>query len=586
MYAPDFSRPARMVKNPISATPLPRSRLGGLRDRFHFEYAVVGVVVVVIGYLVLVPLGYLLWNTFVADGTLTLDNFRRAYSAVGLGEMTVNSLWFTAGTTAVAVGLGTALAYLVVRTDLRFKPLVVALTMTQLIVPGVLYTIAWIFLASPRTGALNSLLEPLLGPGALDVFSMGGMIVVEALHLVPFVFLLMAAAFLNLDPALEESAVASGVRRRSIIRRITLPLVRPALAAVILLVGIRAIEAFEVPALLGIPGGVWVFTSRIWRALNTYPTDIGVAGAYAVSLLALTAVGVFLLSRLLSRGRYFRTVTGRGARPRPVELGRLRLPLTVATFVYLTVAAVLPLLILVYASTQPFYTPPSVDSLSKMTLESYTSVLSQESTLRALKNTVVLAAGTATVVVLLGAIASWFVVRTKLTGRWLVDGVASLPIAIPSLVLGTALLVIYLRVPIPIYGTLWILLIAFVTAAMPSGMRFSVASMQQLGDELEESARTSGASWWQTFRRVLLPLMIPGLAACWLYLFVVSARQLSSAILLYSPDSEVLAVRIWEQYQTGQFTELAALGIMMTVMLGGLIAIAYKLGGVLGVVPR
>ena len=203
--------------------------------------------------------------------------------------------------------------------------------MTQLIVPGVLYTIAWIFLASPRTGALNSLLEPLLGPGALDVFSMGGMIVVEALHLVPFVFLLMAAAFLNLDPALEESAVASGVRRRSIIRRITLPLVRPALAAVILLVGIRAIEAFEVPALLGIPGGVWVFTSRIWRALNTYPADIGVAGAYAVSLLALTAVGVFLLSRLLSRGRHFRTVTGKGC---PTAAGGARsgwrVPLTVA----------------------------------------------------------------------------------------------------------------------------------------------------------------------------------------------------------------------------------------------------------------
>jgi iron(III) transport system permease protein len=544
------------------------------------------VVVALISYLALIPLGYLLWRTFVVGGTPTLDNFRRAYGAVGLGEMTLNSLWFTVGTTALAVGLGTALAYLVVRTDLPWKPLVVALTMTQLIVPGVLYTIAWIFLASPRTGALNSLLEPLLGPGALDVFSMSGMIVVEALHLVPFVFLLMAAAFLNLDPTLEESAVASGVRRRSVLRRITLPLVRPALAAVVLLVGIRAIEAFEVPALLGIPGGIWVFTSRIWRALNTYPADIGVAGAYAVSLLALTAIGVFVLSRLLSRGRHFRTVTGRGARPRPVELARWRIPLTVATFLYLAVAAVLPLLILLYASLQRFYLPPSMDTLSSMTLESYREVLSQDSTLNALKNTVVLAAGTATIVVVLGAVASWLVVRTKLRGRWLVDGVASLPIAIPSLVLGTALLMIYLRVPIPIYGTLWILLIAFVTAAMPSGMRFSVASMQQLGDELEESARTSGASWWQIFRRVLVPLMAPGLAACWLYLFVVSARQLSSAVLLYSPDSEVLAVRIWEQYQTGEFTQLAALGMMMTVVLGGLIAIAYKLGGVLGVVPR
>jgi len=575
-----------MTGNPTSATHVPRSVRGGLRLRVYPEHALVAAVVVLISYLVLIPVGYLLWRTFVTGGTLTLENFRRAYGTVGLGEMMVNSLWFTAGTTIVAVALGSTLAYLVVRTDLPCKPLVVALTMTQLIVPGVLYTIAWIFLASPRTGALNTLVEPLLGPGALDVFSMGGMIVVEALHLVPFVFLLMAAAFLNLDPALEESAVASGVPRVSIVRRITLPLVRPALAAVVLLVGIRAIEAFEVPALLGVPDGIWVFTSRIWLALNTYPADLGVAGAYAVSLLAVTAGGVFVLSRLLSRGRYFRTVTGRGARPRPVELGRWRLPLTVATLTYLAVAAVLPLLILVYASTQPFYTPPSLDSLSTMTLESYGAVLSQDATLSALKNTAVLAAGTASIVVLLGAVASWLIVRTKVRGRWLVDGVASLPIAIPSLVLGTALLLVYLRIPIPIYGTIWILLIAFVTAAMPTGMRFSVASMQQIGDELEESARTSGASWWQTLRRVLLPLMIPGLAACWLYLFVVSARQLSSAILLYSPDSEVLAIRIWEQYQTGEFTQLAALGVMMTAVLGGLIAIAYKLGGMLGVVPR
>jgi iron(III) transport system permease protein len=317
--------------------------------------------------------------------------------------------------------------------------------------------------------------------------------------------------------------------------------------------------------------------------LNAYPADFGHAGAYAVSLLVLTATGVFLLTRLSARRRRFQTLTGKGRiRPKPAELHVWRWPIAAITFAYLTLAVVLPVLILLYASTQPFYSPPSFDTLSNMSLDSYGEVMGQEQTLRSLRNTVILAAGTATGVVLLGAVAAWLVVRTRIRGRWLLDAVSFAPIAIPGLVLGTSLLVVYLRVPLEIYGTLWILLIAYVTNEMPFGIRFASSRMSQIGDELEESAYASGASWWQTFRRVLLPLLVPGLVAGWIYVFVASARELSSSILLYSPGNEVISIRIWELYQQGGLPQLAALGLMMMVVLIGLIAVAYRIGGTLG----
>ncbi|MET0939197.1 MAG: iron ABC transporter permease [Gaiellaceae bacterium] len=539
----------------------------------------VAAVAAVIAYLALVPLGYLLWQAFVADGSLTLASFSRAYAAIGLGEMALNSLWFVVGTTALSIGLGTVLAYLVVRTDLPFKPLILALTVTQLVIPGVLYTIAWIFLASPRSGALNTLLEPLLGPGTFDIFGLRGMVLVEALHTAPFVFLLMAVALRSMEGSLEESARVSGAGTLHVLRKITLPLLRPALYAMVLLVAIRALESFEVPALLGIPRGVWVLTTGIWRSLTHHPVDLGAASAFAVSLLAVACVGIFLLSRLSGRGRSFQTMTGRGIRARPVELGRWRWPVASAVLIYLAIAVVLPLLVLVYTSTQQYYSPPTAETLSNMSLDSYASVLSNDDTARSLRNTLVLAAGSATCVVLLGAVGAWLVVRTRVRGRGLVDGLSFLPIVIPGLVLGLALLIVYLRVPLPIYGTLWIMLIAYVTSGMPVGMRFGVASTHQIGDELEEAAHVSGASWWQTFRRVLVPLLLPALFAAWIYVFVSSARQLSAALVVYSPGNEVLSIRIWDQYQQGEFPELAALGVMMTFVLVGLIAVAYKLSG-------
>jgi iron(III) transport system permease protein len=540
-------------------------------------------VVVLVGYLALVPLGYLLWGTFFNSRGFTLDWFSQAYSAIGLGEMMANSLAFAAGSTVIAVSVGTLLAYLIVRTDVPFKPLLMAASLVPLILPGILHTIAWILLASPRVGVYNKMLEPLLGPGAINIFSLPGMMLVEGLHLAPLVFLLMVAAFRSMDPALEESALLSGASLPTVVRRVTLPLVRPALYAAILITVVRTLEGFEVPALLGIPEGLWVFTSRIWRVLNTFPPKYGQAGAYAMTLLVLSSIGVLWHSRLSKRAKRFQTVTGKGFRPRPIELGRWRGPATAVIFGYFAFAVVAPMLILVYASTQRFYAVPSLHTLTNLTAHNYSYTFSNPGTLDALKNSLLLGVGSATVVMLFMSVAAWLVVRTRLRGRWMVDNLAFLPLVIPGLVLGVALLFIYLRFPIPVYGTLWILFIAYLTRYMPYGMRYASSSMYQISGELEESAQTSGAGWAQTFRRVVLPLLVPGLLAGWIYILTVSVRELSSSILLYSPGNEVLSIRIWEEYQNGQFTELAALGVVMVVVLVALVAVAYKLGAKIGV---
>jgi iron(III) transport system permease protein len=409
------------------------------------------------------------------------------------------------------------------------------------------------------------------------------MILVEGLHLTPLVFLLMFASFRSMDPSLEESAIMSGAPLRKVFFKVTLPLARPALYAAIVIMVVRGLESFEVPAVLGLPNHIFVFTSRIWDVLNALPPNYGEAGAYAMSLLVLTTLAIWWHSRLSRRSRSYQTVTGKGFRPRPIPLGAWRWPATAMLAAYFVISVVLPLLVLVYASTQPYYSPPTRETLSNMTLTNYTTVVHTPLVAHAVKNSLILGLGSATVVMLLMAVASWLVVRTKLPGRWLIDNLSFIPVTIPGLVLGVALLSVYLRTSVPIYGTLWILFIAYLTRYMPYGMRYASTSMFQIGRELEESAQMSGAGWWQIFRRIVLPLLAPGFVAGWIYIVIVSVRELGSSVLLYSPGKEVLSIVIWEQWRNGQLGELAALGIMMVGALVVLVAVAYKLGARVGV---
>jgi len=546
---------------------------------------VLTIVVLVTAFLALTPLAFLLYQSFTdSNGIWTTANYERAAGAPLVGTMVANSLKFASGSTALALVIGTTLAYLHVRTDVPFRRLVFIGSVIPVIVPGILYTISWILLASPAVGMLNVWLEPLLGGRVFDIYTLGGMTWVEGTSLSPVVFLLMVAGFRAMDPSLEEAALTSGANGNQIIRRVTLPLVVPALAASALISFIRAIEAFETPALLGMPSQTWVVTSRIWSELNRFPPRFGPASVYSVWLLIISAIGVFLYGRLgrSGMGNKYETVGGKGFRARPRPLGRWRWVAGSVVLAYFTITVFLPVAILMYMSFMPTVQPPSIASLGEATLGNYRQLITEPGILRAFANSVFLAVVSATVVMLLMAVASWLVVRTKVRGRWMVDTLAFMPLVFPGLVLGVAILIFYIRVPIPIYGTIAILLIAYVTKYIPYGIRYASSSMYQVGRELEESASVSGATWWIGFRRVMLPLIMPGLIAGWIYIAAVSLRELSASILLYSPGTQVLAVTVWELWEYGRTTVLSALGMTMILLLVIIVSVAYRLGSRFG----
>ena len=549
---------------------------------FDAKWIVIGACVALVVYLALVPLGFLAWHSIRAPdangaaGGFTLGNFRAAYASPDTPRLFGNSLHFAVGASLLSFVMGTLLAWIHARTRAPLRRLFFALSLVPLIVPGVLFAIAWILLGSPKIGLVNLALQRLFATDAVfvNVYSLAGMVWVEGLHHAPIAFLLMSAAFRAADPALEEAALVSGARVLDIAWRITLRLAAPTAGATLLILFVRAVESFEVPALLGLPAGIPVFTSAIYRALHRYPSDVGLGSAYAVTLLVITSIAVWLHARVLVHASRYATLTGKGFRPRRIDLGRARFIATGFFVAYLAAVVVLPLLILVWSSLQPYYAVPSAAALRSVTADAYRFVLTEPSIARAAWNSVLLAVGCATVVMALTAVVAWVVVKSRLPGRRLLDQLSALPIALPGIVLGLATMVFYLHVDIGVYGTLWILLVAYVTRFMPYGVRYASGSMLQLHRELEESAATSGASWWATFRRIVVPLVLPGLAAGWIYVVIVSIRELSSSILLYGPDSQVVSVTIWELWENGQHAELAALGVLLVAVLLALVALA------------
>jgi iron(III) transport system permease protein len=310
---------------------------------------------------------------------------------------------------------------------------------------------------------------------------------------------------------------------------------------------------------------------------------MGLASAYAVTLLLITSFGVYLQSRFSYQGSRYSTVTGKGFRPRTVELGAWRYVTAGLFVVYFMVIVLLPFLVLVWSSLQKFYSAPSWAALGRVSLNSYRSVLDYPQFWQTVENSLFLSLATATIIMLLGAVISWVVVRTRIQGRWILDNLASLPLVFPGLVLGLSIMICYLYIDIGVYGTIWIMLIAYVTRFLPYGMRYASTSMLQIHKELEESAAMSGASWTMAFRRIVLPLLKPGLLAGWIYVMIVSIRELSSSILLYSPGTEVVSIMIWELWQNGQYVELSALGVMLIMLLFCLVMIAQFVGRRFGI---
>lgn len=548
-------------------------RLFALRG-ISVETWVLIVVASVTAYLVLPPLiSVIQTSLFTVKLTGELDEFTFRYYEELLRELKVigpflNTLYFSVGSALLATALGGTVAWIVTRTDAPLRGLGYFTAFASFGTPFILYTIGWLLLLG-RAGPVNFWLKALFDQTTpvLNVYSMWGMTFVEALLWSPFVFLMLAASFRSMDPSLEEASAVCGARLSQTLRRVSLRLMLPAFFSVILLIFIRAFESFEIPALVGLPGDIRVLTTSIYLDAQKLPPQYGSAGAFSVLLMLVVAGTLYLYFRVTREGDRFHTVTGKGYRPALIHLGRWRYIAAGGLLAYALVLLVLPFLIILWASFLPFYMQPSLEAVSRFTLKNYVTALNFPKITDSIKNSVILGLGSASFVMILTLLASWILVRTKIRGRWLLDFLTTLPLLFPGIVMGLAILRFYLFVPIPVYGTLWILLIAFATRYIPYGIRYTHSGLLQLHKELEEASYVSGASWFNSMRRIILPLITPSFLGGWIFVFLLSAKELSMSVLLVSPQTPVVSVAIFELWENAQVGELAAFGVIWTAIL-------------------
>ena len=573
--------------------------------RFNSQTLILIGAIVFVLYLAGVPLVMLLYGSIRSapigepGAAYTIQNYVKAYFEKEFYFLLLNSIYYGIGTCVLTFLIGTFLAWVSERTNTPFKKLFVVMSLIPFIIPGILSTIAWILLLSPKIGLINIVVKGILGLEAapFNVYSMWGMIWAEAIHLYPLVFLLMSAAFRNMDTSLEEAALTAGSSTFTTFWRITLPLMRPAMFSVLLINFIRGIEAFEVPALIGVPAKISVFTTKIFLAIHQFPSDFGLAGAYAVTLLVISTTGVLIYGRITRREERYATVTGKGYRPRVIDLGPWKYLTLAISFLIFFLAVILSVFVLLWSSFIPYYGVPSRELMEKMTWANYHYILNYPLALTAFKNSFYLSVGSATLVMLLTSIIAWITVKTKLPGRALLDNMTFIPIAMPGIVLGVSLIWVYLTIPnfvkeyfgdyaskpFEIYGTLWVLLLAYITKFMPYGIRAASASMIQINKELEEASLAAGGTWFQTFRKVILPLLMPGFTAGWIYISIIALRELSTSILLYSYNSTVLSIMAFDLWEGGQYTYVCALGVLMVLLLITMAFTARKLGARIGI---
>ena len=526
--------------------------------------------------LVVLPLTFLVWGSVTADGRLTLAHFREALSSRLYVQALRNSLVLGLWTSVLSVAIGLPLAWAAARTNAPARRFVHLTAVIAYVTPPYLTAIAFVNLFSPNAGLVNRFLRDVLGLPALtfNVFSMSGLVLVTVIHTFPFVYLLAASALQSVDASMEESAQILGAGRWRTASAVTLPLVAPAILSGALIAFVNAIALFGSQAIIGLPGRVFTLPTRIY-ALFDYPPQYGLASAMSLIFVAITAAALYLQRRYLARRSYV-TLGGKGSRPQLIDLGRARWGVFMFCVAVFVVAVLAPYLTLLAVSLSKSWGLHFWDNL---TLKHYRFVLVEyDVTRRAIFNSLLLAGAAATLAVLLGSLVGWIDLRTTLRGRKALDYTSLIPLGLPGIVVAVALIQFWLRVPLPIYGTLVIILLAYTGRYVPLGVRAANAAFRQIDPSLEETARVTGAGWIRTFRSVTLPLARPGLFAGWLLVFIPALQELSASILLFSSESITLAVAVYNLYETGALEPVAALSIVTMVIITAAVAVAARLG--------
>jgi iron(III) transport system permease protein len=538
----------------------------------------------VLAFLVIYPLLMLVFGAL-SDSNPVVDGFGNFKPSVKhflnvLGNENVHLAFYNAlvacgGGTILAVVIGLAFSWIVVRTNTPFKGFIAGASMVPLFVPPLVAGVAWGILGSPKTGLLNTALKWMNIDFRFDFYSMSGLIIVFGIYYAPYVYMFTASALRNMDPSLEEAAEVSGASAFTTLFTVTFPLIAPAILAGSLLSFVVMLGIYGVPAALGAPANINVLTTYIFQLTAWSPPLYNTAAAVAILLMVVTAILVWAQQKVLS-GKSYATVAGKAFRPRSLNLGPWRWFTFGLALAYLFVVVVLPTLALIIAAFRKFLFFKDFNALfdwKQYSWVHFEAVFDNPLTMLSIWNTLKVGVITAVVGGALAFAIGYTVNRTTVSGRRSIDLLATLPVAIPGLVVGVAYLWAWIGLPGGLYGTIWILALAFVARFMPDTVKALSTSFLQIHKELEEAAWICGRGLLGTIRTIVLPLARPGVVASMTLLFVLAIRELGSSLFLYTSDTTVMAVLLLDYYEGGNTGKTAAFSLVQTAILGVLLGL-------------
>jgi iron(III) transport system permease protein len=523
--------------------------------------------------LVVAPLIILLRSSLLPPGelpfdtvSLTFKNFAAAYGDSATLKLFFNTVCYAGGSVFLGLLVAGVLTWLVERTDMPFRTTIKVLMFASMTIPPLAYAFGWVLLLNPNNGALNVLLKNLFGldQHPFDVYTLWMMIFISATELVPTMFVMLSGLFRNMDPQLENAGAVSGANYLKTARYIMLPLLTPGLLSVAMYMLMIMVQAFEIPLVLGLTAGVPVLSVYIYLLSSPEggTPKYGLAAAFGIGLLMLAIILMAVYYAATRTAERFRVVTGKAFRPKRIALGGGRYPAVIFTLIYFGVM-IAPLLALLWISLLPFYQLPSAMALTKMSLNNYRTMINSTKVQQSILNTFILVFSTATLAMLLSGVMSWFAVRGKGKVVRFLDMITFAPMAIPRIVMAIAILLLYIRTPL--YGTIWIIVLAQVTAYLAFGTRTVNGALMQIHPELENAATAAGAPWLTTMRKILLPLLWPHFLNAWLWIVAHSMRDLTLALTLMSPDNVVLSSTLWVLWSFGDIPRASALLMLMVV---------------------
>jgi iron(III) transport system permease protein len=552
----------------------------GQRAGVNWQPLISAAVIVVVAFLVLLPLVFLVEESLNTGDPMAFPPLEfgiKNYVAIFDEDINVlfNTVIIAVMATVMAILIGFTLAWILTRTNVPGRDKLERLMELPYYMTPLVGALAWSVIAGPKSGFVNQVWRALGGAGDLvDIYGYFGIAWVMALFEGTVAFVMISASMKSMDPALEESARVIGASKLRTTLTVTLPLVMPGVLGATLFVFAEMLGSFAAALVIGIPARIYVITTAIWDSTLSYPPDYGRASAMGLALFVVMFGMLSFYRWRINKGSYT-TITGKAFRPRPMDMGRLAWLLLGLCILYIALAVVLPLAALVLTSLQRFATV--ILDQAQWTLANYRTALELGPIRVALGNSLMLGFGVATVGVVLMALLVWIIYRSRIVGRGAIEYLVMFPQAVPRLVFGLALLWAWLNIPIPIYGTLWLLAIAYLTVMLPLGVRTLAGVVLQIDKSLEECARVCGAGWVYQMRTVTLPLLKPGILAAWLLIFMACVRELGTSVFLMGPDARVIAPSIVAAFASSGTELTAAMALIQTATVVIALAILFRL---------